>query len=128
MTRSWRAPSQSDKAAGHHDEHHDRALNNLAEAGANPEKYAIEDVIAAVNLTGYPAPLPRFVVTRFAQAGRVGQSGLSDPRAPLCLFLMMARNRPLKRAASIACDVLVETIEDLVRTSAWPGRYVGHID
>lgn len=89
---------------------------------------AIEDVIAAVNLAGCPALLPRFVVTRFAQAGAVGQTGFGDPRVALCLFLMMARNRPLKRAASIACDVLLETIEDLVRTSAWPGRYVGHID
>jgi DNA-binding transcriptional LysR family regulator len=89
---------------------------------------AIEDVLAAVTDNGHPAILPRFVVARAARAGIVAPAGLSEPRVPLCLFLMMARNRPFTRAVLAARDLLLETIENLVRTDAWPGRYVGQID
>jgi DNA-binding transcriptional LysR family regulator len=103
-----------------------------ARAGVRLSVYAefgaIEDVLAAVKETGHPAILPRFVVARAAQAGIVAQAGLSEPRVSLCLFLMLARKKPLPKAVLTARDVLLETIENLVRTDAWPGRYVGHID
>lgn len=52
---------------------------------------------------------------------------LGAPALDCCLFLMTSRNRTQTRSLAAFQTIVLETIETLVSTEAWPGRYVGHL-
>ena len=103
-----------------------------AQAGVRLSVYAeldaMEDVLAVVQRSGRIALLPRFAVQRAERAGLVASAGLTAPRVPLCLFMMTARERRPEASVVAARQVLVEIIEEFVRSGEWPGRFVGHLD
>src|SRR5205085_5059157 len=89
---------------------------------------AFEDIVSAVRTLGLHAVLPRYAVDRAARDGGIAAATLVKPRMPICLFVMTARDRTVSRATATARQVLVHTVEELVRTDRWPGRYVGYVD
>jgi LysR family nitrogen assimilation transcriptional regulator len=90
------------------------------------ELAAPADLIAGL-IHGLATIAPPYALAGAARQGLVGLAVLNEPRLPACLFLMLRRHTALSRPAQAVHDMILQTIETLVRSEVWPGRYVGHM-
>lgn len=74
---------------------------------------------------GYATVLPSSVALRVAPLCNAEVRWLKEPRIPCGLFLITPIDRKLGNAAALVVEELVTTIEDLVNSGAWNGRYIG---
>lgn len=84
------------------------------------------DLIAGV-VEGLVTIAPHYPLSGAANQGLIKLAALNEPRPQACLFLMLHRHAPLSRAAQAVHDLIVQTVEGLVRSELWQGRYVGHM-
>jgi LysR family nitrogen assimilation transcriptional regulator len=81
--------------------------------------------LRALLQAGYSTVLPSSAAARMARESSGRLRWLKDPRVPCGLFLITARHRPLSQAAAVAIEELIGSIEALVNSQIWIGRYVG---
>jgi DNA-binding transcriptional LysR family regulator len=86
----------------------------------------LADLVAGID-NGLATIAPPYALARAVKAGSVKLAVLKEPRLPCCLFLMTSRHNSISRPASAVHELVLQTIEELVRGDVWSGRYVGHM-
>lgn len=84
------------------------------------------DMVAGI-AQGLATIAPPYPLAAAVTQGLVKLAILNEPRPQACLFLMLHRHAPLSRAAQAVHDRILQTVEALVRSEVWQGRYVGHM-